>query len=123
VQYDFLVNMAAFDGGIAVWQEKVRYDAVRPASAIRYLYGDGLVTAWGGPGRGTVNLPATQWTRYLGVALGTRLVAHRLAQGRRRSAHDRGPSVRHRAWVSGVGRELAHRDAAQPAVALPARAA
>jgi hypothetical protein len=68
VQYDFLVNMAAFDGGIAVWQEKVRYDAVRPFTAVRYLYGDGLVTAWGGPGRGTVNLPASEWRSYLGVA-------------------------------------------------------
>jgi hypothetical protein len=68
VQYDFLVNLAAFDGGIAVWQEKLRYDAVRPFSAIRYLYGDGLVGAWGGPGRGTVTLPARQWSSYLGVA-------------------------------------------------------
>jgi hypothetical protein len=68
VQYDFLVNLAAFDGGIAVWQEKARYDAVRPASAARYLYGNGMVTAWGGPGRGTVNLPADQWKSYLDVA-------------------------------------------------------
>jgi len=68
VQYDFLVNLAAFDGGIAVWQEKRRFDAVRPVSAIRYLYGDGLVNAWGGPGLGTVALPAKAWSSYLGVA-------------------------------------------------------
>lgn len=68
VHYDFLVNMAAFDGGIAVWHNKRRYDAVRPASAIRWLYGDGSVTAWGGPGRGTVNLPANEWNSYLPVA-------------------------------------------------------
>lgn len=68
VQYDFLVNMAAFDGGIAVWQEKRRYDAVRPFSAIRHVYGDGLVNAWGGPGLGTVALPASQWSGYLNVA-------------------------------------------------------
>lgn len=68
VQYDFLVNVAAFDGGIATWQEKARHDAVRPASAARYLYGNGMVTAWGGPGRGTVNLPANQWSGYLNVA-------------------------------------------------------
>jgi hypothetical protein len=68
VQYDFLVNLAAFDGGIAVWQEKIRFDAVRPASAIRYLYGDGLVSAWGGPGRGTAAVPANQWSSYIGVA-------------------------------------------------------
>jgi hypothetical protein len=68
VQYDFLVNLAAFDGGIATWREKARFDAVRPASAARFLYGDGMVTGWGGPGQGTVNLPANQWSGYLGVA-------------------------------------------------------
>lgn len=67
VQYDFLVNMAAFDAGIAVWQEKRRHDAVRPFTAIRHLYGDRKVNAWGGPGRGTTSLPASQWTSYLGV--------------------------------------------------------
>jgi hypothetical protein len=35
VQYDFLTNMAAFDGGIATWHAKIRYDAVRPFSAIQ----------------------------------------------------------------------------------------
>jgi hypothetical protein len=37
VQYDFLTNLAAFDGGIATWNEKYRYDAVRPVTAIHYL--------------------------------------------------------------------------------------
>ena len=32
--------MAAFDRGIAAWNEKDHHDAVRPFSAIRYLYGD-----------------------------------------------------------------------------------
>lgn len=65
IQLDFLTNMAAFDAGIFVWQEKRRYDAVRPFSAIRYLYGDQLVTAWGGPGQGTIQLPANEWKSYL----------------------------------------------------------
>lgn len=30
VHYDFLTNMAAFDTAIAIWQEKERFDAVRP---------------------------------------------------------------------------------------------
>lgn len=69
VQLDFLTNLAAFDAAIATWQEKARHDAVRPFSAIRYLYGDSPVTAWGGPGRGTVSdLPASQWRSYLGTA-------------------------------------------------------
>jgi len=65
IELDFLTNMAAHDAGIVVWQEKRRYDAVRPFSAISYLYGDELVSAWGGPGLGTVNLPASEWKSYL----------------------------------------------------------
>ena len=65
VQLGFLLHMAQFDAGIVIWQEKLRYDAVRPITAIRYLYGDELVTAWGGPGRGTVELPASGWISYV----------------------------------------------------------
>jgi hypothetical protein len=69
VQYDFLANMAAFDVGIIVWQEKAKHDAVRPFTAIAWLYGDEPVTAWGGPGAGTVSdLPASQWRPYLQTA-------------------------------------------------------
>jgi hypothetical protein len=68
VHYDFLVNVAAFDGAIATWNEKYRHDAVRPFSAIRYLYGDRPITAWGGPGRGTDVIPASQWQSYMGTA-------------------------------------------------------
>lgn len=65
IQLDLLTNMAAFDAGIVVWKEKRRFDAVRPFSAISYIYGDQYVEAWGGPGLGTVNLPASEWKSYL----------------------------------------------------------
>ena len=39
-------------------------DAVRPATAIQHVYGDELVTAWGGPGMGTMEIPASQWRNY-----------------------------------------------------------
>lgn len=69
VQYDFVTNMAAWDTGIVVWQEKTQWDAVRPFTAIRAIYGDDEVTAWGGPGMGTVtDLPANEWKEYLNVA-------------------------------------------------------
>lgn len=69
VHLDYLLNVAAFDTGIAIWNEKFQYDAVRPFSAIRYLHGDSPVTAWGGPGKGTVtDLPASQWRSYLSTA-------------------------------------------------------
>jgi len=69
VQLDFMGHVATFDGGIAVWNEKFRYDTVRPFSAIRHLYGDSPVTAWGGPGRGMVfDLPAKEWRSYMSTA-------------------------------------------------------
>jgi hypothetical protein len=69
VLVEFLTNMASFDTAIAIWDNKHRYDAVRPFSAIRFLYRDRPVTAWGGPGRGKVHdLPASQWKSYLNVA-------------------------------------------------------
>ena len=67
VHYDFLVNLAQMDAGIVAWKEKLRYDSVRPVSAIRHLYGNSMVSAWGGPGKGTVHMPADQWRSYLPV--------------------------------------------------------
>ena len=69
IQLDFVTNVAAFDAGIVAWQEKERWDAVRPFSAISYLYGKRKITAWGGPYKGTVHdLPANQWREYVSVA-------------------------------------------------------
>lgn len=66
LQLEFVTNMAAFDNGIVAWQEKLRHDAVRPFSAIRFLYEGKKVSAWGGPGKGTVNdLPGEDWMSYM----------------------------------------------------------
>ncbi len=62
------LNVADHDTGIAIWAQKKRYDAVRPFSAIRHLYGNSPVTAWGGVGRGTQSIPATEWRSYLQTA-------------------------------------------------------
>ncbi|MFI9561151.1 vanadium-dependent haloperoxidase [Nonomuraea endophytica] len=65
VQYVATVDLSIFDVTVATWYFKRRYDAVRPFSAIRYLYGDKKVTAWGGPGRGTVNdITGNEWRSY-----------------------------------------------------------
>ncbi|MFJ2967577.1 vanadium-dependent haloperoxidase [Streptomyces collinus] len=62
-------DIAHFDTLIPVWKSKYRYDTVRPFTAIHYLYGDRKVTAWGGPGKGTVtDLPGNQWTSYVPVS-------------------------------------------------------
>ncbi|MDA0912242.1 MAG: vanadium-dependent haloperoxidase [Bacteroidetes bacterium] len=64
----FAQEVAIFDAGIWIWAKKKEFDAVRPFTAIPYLHGDSLVSAWGGPGKGTVELPASNWTSYLPVA-------------------------------------------------------
>ncbi|WP_406415569.1 hypothetical protein OH809_42290 [Streptomyces sp. NBC_00873] len=61
--------LATFEPTIVAWHHKVRYDSVRPFSAIQHVYGSRKVTAWGGPGKGTVNdMPADQWAGYLNVS-------------------------------------------------------
>jgi len=68
VQYLATVEIALFDAAIIDWHYKALYDSVRPFSAIRYLYGDKPVTAWGGPGKGTVHdITGNEWTGYLGT--------------------------------------------------------
>lgn len=69
VTLEFLTNMASFDTAIVIWNDKHRYDSVRPFSAISHLYKHTPVVAWGGPGEGTVyDLPGEQWQSYLKVA-------------------------------------------------------
>ncbi|MBR9787475.1 MAG: vanadium-dependent haloperoxidase [Vibrionaceae bacterium] len=66
VQLDYLVNVAAFDAAITVWHNKRKYDAVRPFSAIGYLFKNDNLTAWGGPGMGTVSdIKGGEWRPYL----------------------------------------------------------
>ncbi|PKV89456.1 hypothetical protein BX283_7092 [Streptomyces sp. TLI_146] len=68
VQFIATIEIAIFDSTVAVWQQKANYDSVRPFSAIRYLYGDTPLTAWGGPGKGTVHdITGNQWRSYLPV--------------------------------------------------------
>ena len=68
VQLLFVSSAAQLDSLIAAWHHKHAHDAVRPFSAIRHVYGNQQVTAWGGPGKGTVDdLPADEWTSYLPV--------------------------------------------------------
>ncbi len=61
----FLKASAWMDAAVVTWQEKLRFDAIRPFSAIAYIYGDQPVTAWGGPGAGTQEIPANEWRAYL----------------------------------------------------------
>ncbi|GAA2219140.1 hypothetical protein GCM10010400_76260 [Streptomyces aculeolatus] len=63
----FTASVAQFDDLIAAWHQKARYDAVRPFSAVGHVYGSRKVSAWGGPGKGTVRVRADEWASYLPV--------------------------------------------------------
>lgn len=66
VHYVTMTDVAFVDVTIATWYYKRKFDSVRPGSAIAYLYGDEKVTAWGGPGQGTVDdITGGEWEGYL----------------------------------------------------------
>jgi hypothetical protein len=73
VHYIVTGAITGIDVTIASWYFKRKYDAVRPFSAIRYLYGEKKVTAWGGPGKGTVSdITGDEWQSYLStLAIGS----------------------------------------------------
>jgi hypothetical protein len=68
MQFDMMLTIAAFDGAIVTWKEKLKYDSVRPFSAVPYVHGNSNITAWGGPGVGTTGIRASEWQSYLPTA-------------------------------------------------------
>lgn len=69
VHYYFVSHLAGYDVGLATWYNKRYYEYARPQSSVGWLYGNTPITAWGGPGKGTVNdLPARQWVSYAPTA-------------------------------------------------------
>jgi hypothetical protein len=64
VKMFFALSNAMLDAGIAAWDAKRAYDSVRPVTAISVLFRGRKIRAWGGPGKGTVDMDASQWTPY-----------------------------------------------------------
>jgi hypothetical protein len=64
VKMFFALSNAMFDAGIAAWDAKRAYDSVRPVTAIPFLFRGKTIRAWGGPGKGTVEMDASQWIPY-----------------------------------------------------------
>lgn len=60
----FILTNALMDAGIACWDTKRLYDTSRPITAIRTLYKDVTINAWGGPGQGTRPILGQNWTPY-----------------------------------------------------------
>ncbi|MGZ2256566.1 DUF6851 domain-containing protein [Roseobacter sp. A03A-229] len=67
----FALNAAVFDAGIATWEAKYAYDYVRPQSAIRDLFFDQEIEAWGGVNQGTQTILGQEWQPYQNVTFVT----------------------------------------------------
>jgi hypothetical protein len=64
VKMFFALANATLDAGIAAWDAKRAYDSVRPATAISVLFRGKRIRAWGGPGKGSVEMDGSQWIPY-----------------------------------------------------------
>jgi hypothetical protein len=64
VKMFFALSNAMFDAGIAAWDMKRAYDSIRPVTAIPLLFSGKKIRAWGGPGKGTVEMDGSQWIPY-----------------------------------------------------------
>lgn len=61
VKIFFAVANAIFDASIAAWEAKRYYDYARPITAIRHLFRGKTIKAWGGAGKGTVEIKGESW--------------------------------------------------------------
>ncbi len=61
----FALSNAFLDASIACWECKHYYDAVRPITALRELYKNKEVQAWGGPHKGTQTIKGENWMPYM----------------------------------------------------------
>jgi len=66
--FHFLVNGVINEASSPVWKLKTKYNSARPYTAIRFLKGDKNINAWGGPGRGIVQMKGREWQSYLPTA-------------------------------------------------------
>ncbi len=71
VKMFFVLSNAILDAGIAAWDMKRAYDSVRPATAIPFLFRGKKIRAWGGPGKGTVEMDGSQWIPYQPITFPT----------------------------------------------------
>lgn len=64
VKMYFALTNAMLDAGIAAWDAKRTYDSVRPVTAIAVLFNGKQIRAWGGPGKGAVEMDGSTWIPY-----------------------------------------------------------
>jgi hypothetical protein len=64
VKMFFALSNALLDTSIAVWDLKRAHDSMRPATMIPVLLHDKQIHAWGGPGKGTLEMIGSKWIPY-----------------------------------------------------------
>jgi len=64
VKMFFAVGNTAMDAFIACWETKRFYDSSRPWTLVRQYYAGKQIKGWGGPDKGTIDMPAEMWHPY-----------------------------------------------------------
>jgi len=64
VKMYFYVQVVAMDAFIACWDSKMYYDFARPYALVHEYYNDKDITAWGGVGKGMIEMKGKEWRPY-----------------------------------------------------------
>jgi hypothetical protein len=64
VKMYFAVEAAAMDAFIAAWDTKMFYDFARPYTLVHNYYGEQVIKAWAGAGKGLTNIKGNEWRPY-----------------------------------------------------------
>lgn len=64
VKMYFYNQVVAMDAFIASWDSKMYYDYARPYALVHEYYQDQVIKAWGGPGKGMIEMNGKQWRPY-----------------------------------------------------------
>ncbi len=64
VKMYFYNQVVAMDAFIASWDSKMFYDYARPYALVHQYYEDQLIQAWGGEGKGMMQIKGEQWRPY-----------------------------------------------------------
>jgi hypothetical protein len=64
VKMYFLVEMTAMDAFIAAWDTKMYYDFARPYALVHHYFKDKTIKAWGGVGKGIIEIKGQDWQPY-----------------------------------------------------------
>ena len=64
VKMYFYNQVVAMDGFIASWDSKMHYDYARPFALVHEYYENEIIKAWGGEGKGMMEMDGSQWRPY-----------------------------------------------------------